>query len=151
MAHGGTLPGTHGSQQSLVAEHPLAKNAMQGSVVVVGCAHRSAGPGQQVAEPAGSTHRHRCWHVPPTHWSELHPLPSSHSASPWHPGRVVVVDDAHTGLQSSFGFRHGCEASQGSSLHCMSTVTKQRPGGGGGGQPETHPWLGRQGCAAPQL
>jgi hypothetical protein len=163
-AHGGTLP-MHGSQQSLVTEHPLVKNGTHGSVVVVGCTHRAAGPGQHDADPAGSTHTHTYWHVPSTHRSTLHPLwssqsasvwhggggsvvvvggthsddgpgqqrlvpsgarqtqpcsqtpfthwsavhgsPSLQSASLWHPGSVVVVVEAHTGLQSSFGFRHG--------------------------------------------
>ena len=138
---------------------------MHGIVVVVGGVHRAAGPGQQVADPTGSTHTQRYWHVPSTHRSTLHPLWSSQSASVWHdgggsvvvvgwthsgdgpgqqrlvpsgarqtqpcsqapfaqwsavhgspslqspslwhPGSVVVVGEVHSGLQNSFGLRHG--------------------------------------------
>ena len=73
--------------------------------------------------------------MPSTHRSAVQTFPSSQSESLAHApvGSVVVVvgGTLHRGLQISFGFRHGWSGAQGSSLHWSSTVTKQRPCGGG--------------------
>jgi hypothetical protein len=52
-------------------------------------------------------------------------------------------------VQNSFGLRHGAPGPQVSVLHCMSTVTKHAPGGGGGGHIGTQNSFGKHGRSGP--
>ena len=88
-----TQPHVAAADASHVAPDGHVPPHVPAAVAPHGRTQSAAGPGQHVAAPPGPTQMQSCSHVPPTQWSNEHPLPSSQFASVMQPppGSVVVV------------------------------------------------------------